>query len=209
MLRISLLDELVVLVSYAICCFDLFMWVEFDVSKQTRLFDRSATISEQPALARLETIKGVISCGKIRHWTVNYLPQSNGLQPKVVATAVAAAAAAPGTAAAPCVYSEGTSCGHWEFGGGYEKHLFWKEVQHETTGTKMVVQWWDVACRYGCKCTNDSCPFQHSSEAAELQVVGELWRPASSQRQWHNQTRAGDHGRKKWKHYWAYIVCID
>ena len=45
MLRVSLLYELVVLVSYAICCFDLFMWVEFDVSKQTRLFDRSAIFS--------------------------------------------------------------------------------------------------------------------------------------------------------------------
>ena len=52
------------------------------------------------------------------------------------------------------------------------------EVQHETTGTKMAVQWWDVACRYGCECSHSSCPFQHSSEAAELKVVGKIWRPA-------------------------------
>jgi len=93
--------------------------------------------------------------------------QYNDLQPKVL-----------DASAAPSVYAEGTSCRHWEFGCGYEKHPYWIEVQHETTGTKMVVQWWDVACRYGCKCSHAYCPFQHSSEAAELKVVGKIWRPA-------------------------------
>ena len=78
-----------------------------------------------------------------------------------------------------CMYSEeDIGWVHWNFGKGYEKHPFWKVLEHETIATKMVVQWWDVACHYGseCKKGSSSCPFDHSSEAAEWKVVGEYWR---------------------------------
>ena len=160
--------------------------------------------SEHPALARLETTVNHLSQfsglqAKVSSHAESCLSQSSGHTAVAVAVAAGSSSCstsyeddaqpdhlddeAHGSRCSGSMYSEGTSCVHWKFGWGYEEHPFWKVVQHETTGTKLVVQWWDAACCYGCGCTNGSCSFQHSSEAAEWQVVGELWRPASSQRQ--------------------------
>ena len=79
---------------------------------------------------------------------------------------------------AGCIFScEAIGQRHWKFGWEYERHPFWKVMLHKITGAQKVVQWDQVACRYGHACRRKTCPFLHCDAATEWQIIGEIWRP--------------------------------